>query len=63
MIYVVQSQRQSKENHLQIENYTKKNFTTSHRSLQSHNDEGTEDRDLRFFHKHSFEKIIIELNY
>ena len=63
MIYVVRSQKQSKKNHFQIENYTKKNFTTFHRNLQSHNDENIEDRNLRFFHKHSFEKIITEFNY
>ena len=62
MIYIVRSQKQSKGNHLQTENYTRKNFTTSHRSLQDHNDEDIENQDLRFSHKHSFEKIITEFN-
>ena len=62
MIYAVRSQRQSKENHLQTENYIRESFTTSHRSLQDHSDENTENRDLRFSHKHSFEKTITEFN-
>ena len=63
MIYAVRSQRQSKENHLQIENYTKKSFTTFHRSLQNYNDENIEIRNLRFSHKYLFEKIITEFNH
>ena len=35
---------------------------TFYRSLQDHNDENIEDRNLRFFHKHSSEKIIIKFN-
>ena len=43
MIYAVRSQRQLKENYLQIKNYTKKSFTTLYRCLQNHNDENIED--------------------
>ena len=63
MIYVIRSQKQPKENHLQTENYIRKNFMTSHRCLQNHSDENIEDRNLRFFHKHSSEKIITEFNH
>ena len=35
---------------------------TFHRCLQNHNNENIEDRNLRLFHKHSFEKIIIKFN-
>ena len=43
MIYFVRSQEQSKENHLQIENYTKESFTTICRRLQNHCDENIKD--------------------
>ena len=62
MIYVVRSKKQSKKNHLQIKNYTKKSFMTVHRCLQNHRDENIKDQNLYFFHKHSFEKNIIKFN-
>ena len=35
---------------------------TVHRCLQNHRDENIKSRNLHFFHKHSFEKIIIKFN-
>ena len=62
MIYIIRSQKQSKENYFQTESYTRKSFTTTCQNLQDHRNENIKDRDLRFFHKHSSEKIIIKFN-